>query len=263
MSTVQGVARRTGSVMAAAPLGAAGSSVAGVAAASAMRHSAIGAQPGPVSVTATVRNASLDDHESRTPSFVASRPRPGSALVPVTRRVITPVDRPVGMAGALAGMQVARRHQAGSEVGAPRPTASETSAVRRARLGATGTSSSGRGRTTIRRSTPASSRSGSGGWSASEMAARLERGENVPTQIERVMRREAMADNEAMGVATIESAQPSVPAVKPSPDSPEGMLGTGPMSTSRMLDIQSWITGLVEERLALELERRGLSGDRW
>jgi hypothetical protein len=30
-----------------------------------------------------------------------------------------------------------------------------------------------------------------------------------------------------------------------------------------MLDIQAWIAEMVEERLALELERRGLSGDRW
>lgn len=66
-----------------------------------------------------------------------------------------------------------------------------------------------------------------------------------------------------MGVASITPGLPSKGPEAPAPDSPAGMLGSGPMSTSRLLDIQAWITGLVEERLALELERRGLSGDRW
>jgi len=94
------------------------------------------------------------------------------------------------------------------------------------------------------------------------MAARLEAGEQIPDRIERVVRRSASGGG-SMGVASIGPGAPAKAAEGPPPDSPAGMLGAGPISTSRLLDIQSWIAGLVEERLALELERRGLSGDRW
>lgn len=95
------------------------------------------------------------------------------------------------------------------------------------------------------------------------MASRLQRGEQVPTQIERVVRRSLSGSDSSVGVAKIGPGSPSAGPEPPAPDSPAGMLGGGHISTSRMLDIQSWIANLVEERLALELERRGLSGDRW
>ena len=95
------------------------------------------------------------------------------------------------------------------------------------------------------------------------MASRLERGEQVPDRIERVVRRSASPGSGSMGVASVTSGAPDKGPQPPAPDSPAGMLGAGNISTSRLLDIQGWITTLVEERLALELERRGLSGDRW
>jgi hypothetical protein len=163
-------------------------------------------------------------------------------------------------------VQAARRQESTASTSAS-GSASSAPTVRRARMGATG-AVSGR-RATVRRSAAAISASradsglasaAGGSWNAGDMAARLQRGENVPTQVERIRR---SMSNETIGEATIRRSVPARTEESPAPDSPAGMLGGGLMSTSRLLDIQGWITGLVEERLALELERRGLSGDRW
>jgi hypothetical protein len=35
------------------------------------------------------------------------------------------------------------------------------------------------------------------------------------------------------------------------------------VTTSQLLDLVDWINRIVDERLRLELERRGMSGGRW
>jgi hypothetical protein len=251
------LARRTRSAMNTAPMGAA-AATAGAAASATLRRSAVGS-------TGVQGSSSSSGAASPGPSFLAARPRPGAAVGPVTRRSVASSDRPMGWSAALAGVQAARRQEA--SVASSTPASAPT--VRRARMSSTG-ATAGR-RTTVRRSPStavarradsglASAAAADGSWNAGDMAARLERGEQVPTQIERIRR---SVSGETAGQATIRRSVPERAPEPPAPDSPAGMLGAGSISTSRLLDIQGWITGLVEERLALELERRGLSGDRW
>lgn len=204
--------------------------------------------------------------------FRGNRPRPGGAVGPVRRREVPTSNRPVGWSAALAGIQAGRREQPDTPASA-RSTSGSSSAQ--------GSSSTSRSAASLRRSvvrrsggssgsSPTVRRSGSGAgqpggtWSAADLAGRLERGESVPSRIERTVRRSPETSSSRVE-STIrrESSLEGVREQAPENATPASLIGGREMSTSRMLDIQAWIAEMVEERLALELERRGLSGDRW
>ncbi len=204
-------------------------------------------------------------------SFRSSRPRPGGAIGQVRRREVPAMNRPVGWSAALAGVQAGRREQSEPTV-ASRSTAGSSTArgssmastpansVRRSVVRRS-SGSSGSASVVRRSSSPPPAPGGT--WSAADLASRLERGESVPTEIERTVRRSM--DTSSGQTSTIRR-QAGLEEGRESPSdsaTPASLIGGNSMSTSRMLDIQAWIADMVEERLALELERRGLSGDRW
>ena len=51
--------------------------------------------------------------------------------------------------------------------------------------------------------------------------------------------------------------------VRGNTESPEQSEGEQPMKTSQMLDLMEWVNRAVDDRLRLELERRGMTGRGW